>query len=120
MIWIRLERFPHEIVKKLTASSAGPFKILKKINPNAYVIDLPSDFGISSTFNKSDLVAYKGPPFNPDNPLVNLDEPNPEPLFEGPHFPLLQTTLDPFTTEQIDSIKDDHIISTSDSGCDGT
>ena len=112
MIRIRPERFSPGAVKKFTARSAGPFKIFKKINPNAYVIDLPSDFGISSTFNKSDLVAYKGPPFNPDNPLVNLDEPNPEPLFEGPHFPLLQTTLDPFTTEQIDSIKDDHIIST--------
>jgi len=33
------------------------------------------DFGISLTFNISDLVAYKGPPFNPDNSLVDLDEP---------------------------------------------
>ena len=56
-------------------------------NSIAYVIDLPSDFGISSTFNISDFVVYKGHPFNPDNPLVNLDEPTPEPLFEGPHFP---------------------------------
>ena len=41
----------------------------------------------------------------------------PKPLFEGPHFPPLPTTIDPFTTEQIDSIKDDQIISTKDSGC---
>jgi len=70
MIRIHPERFPPEAVKKLTARSASPFKILKKINPNAYVIDLPPEFGISSTFNISDLVAYKGPPFNPDNPLL--------------------------------------------------
>ena len=69
MIWIRPKLFPPEAVKKLTTRSAGPFKILKKINSNAYVTDLPPDFGISLTFNISDLVAYKGPPFNPDNLL---------------------------------------------------
>ena len=90
MIRIRPERFPPGAVKKLTAHSAGPFKVLKKINPNTYVIDLPPDFGISSTFNISDLVTYKGLPFNSDNPLVNLDESNIEPLLEGPHFPHCQ------------------------------
>jgi len=63
------------------------------------------------------LVAYKASPFNPDNPLMDLDEPIPEPLFEGFHFPLLLTTIDPFTIEQIDSIKDDQIISARDDGC---
>jgi len=59
MIQIRPERFPPGAVKKLTARNADPFKILKKINPNSYVIDLPSDFRISSTFNISNLVAIK-------------------------------------------------------------
>ena len=117
MIQISPERFPPEAIKKLTAHSADPFKILKKINPNAYIIDLPPKFGINSTFNISDLVAYKGPHFNHDNPLVDLDEPTPEPLFEGPHFLPLPTTIDPFTVEQIDSIKDDQIISTRDGSC---
>jgi len=57
MIQIRSERFPPGTIKKLHAHSAGPYKILKKINPNAYIIGLPSDFGISPTFNISDLVA---------------------------------------------------------------
>jgi len=78
---------------------------------------IPPDFGISSTFNISNLVAYKGPPFNPSNTLVDLDEPTPEFLFEGPHFPPLPTTNDPFIAEQIDSIKDNQIISTRDDGC---
>jgi len=117
MIRIHPERFPPGAVKKLTAHSTGPFKILKKINPNDYVIDLLSDFGISSIFNISDLIAYKGPPFNPDNPLVDLDEPTPEPLFEGPHFLPLRTTIDSFTAEEIDSIKNNQIISTRDGGC---
>jgi len=51
MIHIRSERFPPGTVKKLNARSVGPYKILKKINPNTYVIDLPSNFGISLIFN---------------------------------------------------------------------
>jgi len=96
----------------LHAHSAGPYKILKKVNSKVYVIDLLSDFEISSTFNISDLVAYKCPFFNPDNLLVNLDEPIHEPFFEGLHLPPLPTTLIPFAAEQIDSIQDDQIIST--------
>jgi len=65
----------------------------------------------------SNLVAYKGPPFNPDNTLVDLDKPTPKFLFEGPHFPPLPTTNDLFIAEQIDSIKDNQIISTRDDGC---
>ena len=61
MIWIRLEWFPSRIVKKLQARSASPFKVLKRMGPNAYVIDLPHDYGISSSFNIEDLVAYKSP-----------------------------------------------------------
>jgi len=80
MTRIHPERFPPGAVKKLTTRNADPFKILKKINSNAYVIDLPPDFGTSSTFNIPDLVAYNVPPFNPNNPLVNLDEPTPKPL----------------------------------------
>jgi len=90
MIQTHPERFSPGAVKKLIARSASPFKILKKINPNAYVINLPPDFEISLTFNVSDFVAYKGPPFNPDNPLVDLDEPTPESLFERPTFPHYQ------------------------------
>ena len=52
LVQIRPERYPPGIVKKLLARSAGPFKILKKINSNAYVVDLPPDFDISPSFNK--------------------------------------------------------------------
>jgi hypothetical protein len=33
----------------------GPFKILEKINDNAYKLELPLEFGVSPTFNILDL-----------------------------------------------------------------
>ena len=60
MVRLRPERFPPGIVKKLHVLSVGPFQILKRINPNDYVMDLPPDFGISCTFIVGDLVPYRG------------------------------------------------------------
>jgi hypothetical protein len=36
----------------------GPFKVLEKINENAYKLDLSTDFGVSTTFNIADLMPY--------------------------------------------------------------
>jgi hypothetical protein len=38
----------------------GPSKILEKINDNAYKLELPLEFGVSLTFNISDLRPYLG------------------------------------------------------------
>jgi hypothetical protein len=37
-----------------------PFKIIEKINDNAYKLELPPEFGVSPTFNISDLKPYLG------------------------------------------------------------
>ena len=60
MVRIKPEWFPTGTYKKLHPRSAGPFKILKKISSNAYVLDLPPDMNISSTFNVEDLTIYHG------------------------------------------------------------
>jgi hypothetical protein len=38
--------------------AAGPFKILAKINDNAYKLKLPPKFGVSHSFNISDSRPY--------------------------------------------------------------
>jgi hypothetical protein len=43
---------------KLISHTAGPFKILTKINDNVYKLELPPEFGVSPRFNISDLRPY--------------------------------------------------------------
>ena len=58
MIQIKPERCLLETDHKLQVSSARPFKVFQMIESN-YVIKLPLNFDISSTFNMKDLSIYK-------------------------------------------------------------
>ena len=62
MVWLHLrkDRFPTLRHSKLMPRAAGPFKVLTKINDNAYILDLPAEFGISTSFNVADLKLYAG------------------------------------------------------------
>ena len=63
LVWLHLrkDRFPQERNSKLKPRGDGPFKVLKKINDNAYVIDIPTDkYLVSNTSNVSDLSPYHG------------------------------------------------------------
>ena len=62
LVWLHLrkDRFPELRKSKLMHRADGPFKILEKINDNAYKFELPPEFGVSPTFNISDLKPYLG------------------------------------------------------------
>ena len=60
MVRIHLERLLPGANKKLHPRNTDPFKVLKKLSSNAYTLELPSDLGISPTFNVTNLTLYRG------------------------------------------------------------
>jgi hypothetical protein len=62
LVWLHLrkDRFSDLQKSKLMPRAAGPFKIIEKINDNAYKLALPPEFGVSPTFNVADLKPYLG------------------------------------------------------------
>jgi len=59
-VWIHLRknRFTSKRKSKLQERGDGPFQVLKRINYNVYKIALPLDYGVSNTFNVTNLTIY--------------------------------------------------------------
>jgi len=55
---LREERFPTQRKSKLLPRGDGHFQILKRINNNAYELDLPSSYNVTNSFNVSDLSPF--------------------------------------------------------------
>jgi hypothetical protein len=60
LVWIHLSknRFPGGRFGKLKPRADGPFKVLQRINDNAYRVDLPGHYNVSATFNVADLSPF--------------------------------------------------------------
>ncbi|GKD82187.1 RNA-directed DNA polymerase [Tanacetum coccineum] len=60
LVWIHLSknRFPKGRAGKLQPRADGPFKVLERINDNAYKLELPSHYNVSATFNVADLKPF--------------------------------------------------------------
>ena len=60
-VWLHLrkERFPQQRKSKLDPRGDGPFRVIQKLGPNAYKLDIPHDrYGVHPSFNVSDLSLY--------------------------------------------------------------
>ncbi|KAH7571078.1 hypothetical protein JRO89_XS05G0249300 [Xanthoceras sorbifolium] len=93
-------RFPPGSYSKLHARGAGPFPILRKLGANAYVLDLPSTYNISSVFNIEDLTAYRGDAID-NEPTEDL---------------VIRTPTVPLTHDEVDKIIDHQFVSTRRGG----
>ncbi|XP_074305693.1 uncharacterized protein LOC141640914 [Silene latifolia] len=60
LVWIHLrkEHFPSKSKNKLMPRAEGPYKIVAKVNNNAYKVELPGDYRVHATFNVGDLSPY--------------------------------------------------------------
>ncbi|XP_073526451.1 uncharacterized protein [Phyllobates terribilis] len=61
LVWVHLrkDRFPNLRTSKLSPRGDGPFQVLRVVGDNAYVIDLPEEYGVNPTFNIGDLTLFK-------------------------------------------------------------
>ncbi|KAL1194506.1 RNA-directed DNA polymerase-like protein [Cardamine amara subsp. amara] len=59
-VWLHMrhERFPNQRKSKLSPRGDGPFRVLERINNNAYKLELPGELNMSPTFNVSDLSPF--------------------------------------------------------------
>ena len=98
MIQLRPERHAAEKAHKLHPRAADPFQVRRKINPNAYDIDIPPKWGIPTTFNISDIIPYQGLLEVPTESGLLLDSTESSLLEleenDGPYSPLKEVTAD--------------------------
>ena len=76
LVWLHLrkDRFPELRKSKLMPRAAGPYKIIEKINDNAYKLELPPEFGVSPTFNIADLKPYLGEEDQLESRMTQIQE----------------------------------------------
>ncbi|GKD67717.1 reverse transcriptase domain-containing protein, partial [Tanacetum coccineum] len=81
LVWIHLhkERFLGGHFGKLQPRGDGPFKVLKRINDNAYKIELPRHYNVFATFNVGDLTRY----VPPDDDDVDVVDSRSSPFLDG-------------------------------------
>lgn len=73
MAYLRKERFPTSTYHKLKKKKIGPCRVLKKLGPNAYKLELPASLNISPIFNISDLYPFHGEPDSVPTPPQDRD-----------------------------------------------
>lgn len=108
MVRIKLECLPSGFAHKLQAHSASPFKVIKCIGSNTYLLNLPPNYATS--FNIENLTTYYPPLPIPES--LTDESPLP-PIHSSTHELILCPSI---LLDKIDSILEDQIVSMQDNG----
>ncbi|XP_052728498.1 uncharacterized protein LOC128195296 [Vigna angularis] len=102
-VHLRKERFPQLRKSKLNPRGDGPFRVIRRINNNAYQIDLPPEYGVHATFNVSDLKPFAGYASENEDPM----DLRANPCQDGGDDTRRPSTIGPITRGMIKKIQDD-------------
>jgi len=108
-IWVhmRKERFPAHMKSKLQPRGDGPFQILERINDNAYKVDLPGEYGVSATFNVSDLTLFDVGDDSRSNPFEEREDDADQPNTKRNHAnDPLEVPIGPITRARAKKLKE--------------
>jgi translation initiation factor IF-1 len=88
LVWIHISkgRFPSKCKSKLMPRAE--FRIIEKVNDNAYKVDLPGDYNVSATFNVFYLTPYLDDDDDDDSDLrTNHFQPGADDVHHGNYNP---------------------------------
>jgi hypothetical protein len=96
LVWLHLHKdhFPDLRKSKLMPRAASPFKVLEKMNDNAYKLELPAEMGmVSPSFNIADLKPYFGEEDEITSRTTSIQEGE-----DDEEIPTVDTTVAPTAT----------------------
>ena len=108
-VWvhIRKERFSAHSKSKLQPRGYGPFHMLERINDNAYKVDLPGEYGVSATFNVSDLTLFDIGDYLRSKPFKERGDDEDQPNTKRNHVSdPLKVPIGPITRNRAKKIKE--------------
>jgi len=103
---MRKERFPAHRKSKLQPQGDVSFQILERINDNVYKVDLSGEYGVSTTFNFSDLTWFDVGDDSRSNPFKERGDDEDQPNTKRNHAnDLLEVPIGPITRAKAKKLK---------------
>jgi hypothetical protein len=108
-VWVHMHKeiFPTHRKSKLQPQGDGSFQILERINDNAYKVDLPDEYGVSATFNVSDLTLFDVGDDSRSNPFEKRGDDADQPYTKCNHAnDPLEVPIGPITRARAKKLKE--------------